>query len=106
MDDFFTPLSKAGIACFMGSTFVGALAYADDVVLLAPFANYWRFAVVTRASSVFRLMLAKQCVCMVAMPNKRRMLLTRLDLCTLRIDEKPIEFVIFALRSFDSIYFK
>jgi len=32
IDDLF----KAGIGCHIGSNFVGALAYADDIVLIAP----------------------------------------------------------------------
>jgi len=29
-------LSAAGVGCYMGSIFVGALAYADDIVLICP----------------------------------------------------------------------
>ena len=36
VDNLFLILSKAGVACFLGPNFVGALAYADDIVLLAP----------------------------------------------------------------------
>jgi len=35
-------LSKAGIGCFVGSHFVGTLAYANDIVLLAPTASALR----------------------------------------------------------------
>jgi len=35
-DGLLNELSTAGIGCFMGSFLVGALAYADDLVLLAP----------------------------------------------------------------------
>src|SRR6266536_2543326 len=35
-------LNKAKIGCFIGSYFVGALAYADDLVLLAPTPNALR----------------------------------------------------------------
>ncbi len=35
-------LSKAGVGCFIESTFVGALAYADDIVLTAPTATAMR----------------------------------------------------------------
>jgi hypothetical protein len=35
-DGLLCKLSKAGIGCFIGNFFVGALAYADDLVLLAP----------------------------------------------------------------------
>ena len=29
-------LSAAGVGCYIGSTFVGALAYAQDIVLICP----------------------------------------------------------------------
>ena len=35
-------LSKAGVGCFIGTTFVGALAYADDIVIIAPTATAMR----------------------------------------------------------------
>jgi len=37
--DFLLLLSKAGVGCYIGSNFVGALAYADDIVLIAPTAT-------------------------------------------------------------------
>lgn len=36
MDDLLVRLSQCGVGCFIGFNFVGALAYADDIVLLAP----------------------------------------------------------------------
>ena len=36
MDDMLVKLSRCGVGCFIGAQFVGALAYADDTVLLAP----------------------------------------------------------------------
>ena len=36
IDGLLVVLSRAGVGCFIGSFFVGALAYADDIVLLAP----------------------------------------------------------------------
>ena len=36
MDDLLLRLSSAGVGCYLGLNFVGALAYADDIVLLAP----------------------------------------------------------------------
>jgi hypothetical protein len=41
-DGLLVTLSKAGVGCFMGSHFVGALAYADDIVFLAPSASALR----------------------------------------------------------------
>jgi len=42
IDELLVALSRAGVGCFMGSNFVGALAYADDIVLLAPSASALR----------------------------------------------------------------
>jgi len=42
VDDFLLILSKAGVGCFIGLHFVGTLAYADDLVLLAPTASAMR----------------------------------------------------------------
>jgi hypothetical protein len=36
IDDLLLLLSKVGVGCYIGSRFTGALAYADDIVLIAP----------------------------------------------------------------------
>ena len=36
LDGLFHRLSESGVGCFIRHVFTGALAYADDVVLLAP----------------------------------------------------------------------
>jgi len=36
IDKLLLQLSKSGLVCFSGQVFLGALAYADDIVLLAP----------------------------------------------------------------------
>ena len=36
IDDLLLRLSSAGVGCYLGLNYVGALAYADDIVLLAP----------------------------------------------------------------------
>lgn len=36
MDSLLVTLSESGLGCYVGSTFVGALGYADDVILLSP----------------------------------------------------------------------
>jgi hypothetical protein len=35
IDDMLLTLSKAGVGCYRGNVFVGALAYADDIVIIA-----------------------------------------------------------------------
>jgi hypothetical protein len=36
IDDLLVKLSLAGVGCYVGLHFAGALLYADDIVLLAP----------------------------------------------------------------------
>ena len=36
IDDLLVRLAQSGVGCFIGFNFVGALAYADDIVLIAP----------------------------------------------------------------------
>jgi len=36
IDNLLLRLSSSGVGCYLGLNFVGALAYADDIVLLAP----------------------------------------------------------------------
>jgi len=42
MDVLLLSLHDAGVGCFIAEFFVGALAYADDIVLLAPTAHAMR----------------------------------------------------------------
>ena len=42
IDDLLLALSNSGVGCNIGSNFVGALAYADDIVLIAPTATAMR----------------------------------------------------------------
>lgn len=34
IDDLLLSLSEAGIGCYIGPNFVGALAYADDIIIV------------------------------------------------------------------------
>jgi Reverse transcriptase (RNA-dependent DNA polymerase) len=36
IDDMLLVLSKTGVGCYIGNVFVAALAYADDIVIIAP----------------------------------------------------------------------
>ena len=36
IDDLLVRLAQSGVGCFIGFNFVGVLAYADDIVLIAP----------------------------------------------------------------------
>ena len=68
--------------------FVGALAYADDIVLLA------------RTPSAMRRMLKicddyanKKSKCLVAVPRKRRSLLSRREICSFTVGGNYVDFV-------------
>jgi Reverse transcriptase (RNA-dependent DNA polymerase) len=39
LDVLLTELRKTGLGCFIGAWFAAALAYADDIILMAPFAR-------------------------------------------------------------------
>ena len=39
IDDLLKSLTEANVGCYIGNCFVGVLAYADDLVLLAPTAT-------------------------------------------------------------------
>ena len=41
-DELLGKLANAGVGCYIGNIFVGALAYADEIVLLAPTARDMR----------------------------------------------------------------
>ena len=42
IDDLLIRLAQCGVGCYIGFSFVGALAYADDIVLIAPSASSMR----------------------------------------------------------------
>jgi len=42
MYDLLLALSNYSVGCYIGNFFVGALAYADDIVLIAPTATAMR----------------------------------------------------------------
>jgi hypothetical protein len=96
LDNLLIALSKAGVGCFIGPTFVGALAYADDIVLIAPTATAMRKLLALCDSYARDYCIsfnAHKTKCMIVTPNKRRSFSSRLDSCGFRIDNKPIEFV-------------
>lgn len=53
-------LQRAGISCHIGQFFVGALAYADDLVLIAPIASAMRqmLAICERYADEFDILIA------------------------------------------------
>jgi len=59
IDDLLLALSNYGVGCYIGNNFVGALFYADDIVLIAPTATAIRklLSICGEYATVFRSML-------------------------------------------------
>jgi len=77
IDGLLVALSRAGVGCFMGSNFVGALGYADDIVLLAPSASALRMMLVicdNYAKDYSISFNASKSKCLVILPANRRCL--------------------------------
>lgn len=96
IDDLLLELSKAGTGCYIGSNFVGALAYADDIVLVAPTATALRklLAICEDYAQEYCISFnAVKTKCLVVIPKSRRFLFEHLDNTVFSIDNKPISFV-------------
>ena len=96
IDGLLVALSKAGVGCFIGDYFVGALAYADDVVLLAPSASALRImlAICDKYANEYCISFnASKSKCLVVLPRKRRFLCDYINNCTFYVSNNPIEYV-------------
>jgi hypothetical protein len=86
-------LSKAGVGCFIGEYFVGALAYADDIVLLAPSASAMRImlAICDEYANEYCISFnANKSKCLVVVPRQRRFLCDYIKKCTFHVGNNPI----------------
>ena len=96
IDGLLTALSKAGVGCFIGENFVGALAYADDIVLLAPSASALRtmLSVCDNYAADYSILFnASKSKCLVILPHNRRFLHDQLRNCTFYVGNNPIDYV-------------
>jgi len=96
LDELLIGLSKAGIGCYIGSNFVGALAYADDLVLVAPSASALRkmLSICDDYAREYSMSFnAQKSKCLVALPRSRHSLAPLLCDCDFRIGETPMEMV-------------
>jgi len=96
IDDLLLLLSKAGVGCYTGSNFVGALAHADDIVLIAPTAITLRkFLIICNVyAREYSISLnAVKSKCLVVVPYRRCALFEELHECMFYIGNKPIEYV-------------
>lgn len=95
IDKLLTRLSQCGTGCYIGLNFVGALAYADDIVLLCPTAAAMRtFLLVCDAfASEFDIKFdALKSKLLVCMPSSRcKQPASYLSSCQFFINDNPIE---------------
>ena len=96
IDTLLIRLSKCGVGCFIGNFFVGALAYADDIVLIAPTPGAMRklLSVCDDFASEFDIVFnASKSKFLVIVPYKKHYLNDILLKCKFSIGGNPVEFV-------------
>ena len=89
-------LSNANVGCFIGTNYVGALAYADDLVLLAPTASALRkmLAICDVYPAEYSMSFnAQKSKCLVTLSNACRYLRPLLQDKVFYVDGKPIDFM-------------
>jgi hypothetical protein len=94
IDDLLLTLSRSRAGCFINNDFVGALAYADDIVLIAPTTSALRKLLSTcgdYASEYCICFNADKSMCLVILPKKRHDLHSCLNECRFTINSQPIE---------------
>jgi hypothetical protein len=93
MDDLLVKLHKSGVGCYIGTAFVGALAYADDIVLLAPSPSAMRklLSVCESYALDFDISFnAGKSNFILVMPNSNQRLRTQMNNCTFSIGGAPV----------------
>ena len=94
VDGLLIVLSDVGVGCFMGDNFVGAVAYVDDIVLLAPSASALRIILPTcdnYASDCFISFNASKSKYLVVLPSSHRFLCNHINNSTFYVGGSPIE---------------
>jgi len=94
IDDLLLALSNSGVGFYIGNNFVGALAYAEDIVLIAPTATAMR-----KLLSICGEYATEYCISfnaskskyLVVLPANRRELNSHLRECCFTVNGKPIE---------------
>jgi len=87
VEDLLLVHSKSGVGSFIGLHFVGALAYADDLVLLAPTASE---DYVRECSIFFNALKSK---CLVALPKNCCITFKKVNDCIFYFDGRMIDLV-------------
>lgn len=87
-------LSNCGVGCYIGSNFVGALAYADDVVLIAPTPSAMRkmLAVCDAFALEYNILFnASKSKYVVVAPRCKRLLYKQMTQCMFYIGGKTVD---------------
>ena len=93
MDELLVKLSQCGVGCFIGTNFVGALAYADDIVLLAPSPSAMRklLAVCESYALDFDILFnASKSNYLVIIPTSKQSLRMQMNNCCFSIGGNPV----------------
>ena len=94
IDDLLLALSKSGVGCFIGKNFVGALAYADDIVLVAPTASALRklLSICGDYASEYCISFnAAKSKCVIVLPKSRRAICNYAKACSFSITNQQID---------------
>jgi hypothetical protein len=94
IDSLLSRLAKSGVGCYVGFMFVGAIAYADDIVLVAPTASAMRKMLVICddfASEFDLLFNAQKSKFLVVVPGSRRNMLNEFNQCIFFVNGRQIE---------------
>ena len=94
IDDLLIKLSLSGVGCFIGFNFVGALAYADDIVLIAPSPSAMRtlLSICDIYAKEYDIVFnAKKSKFLAVVGSKRRSLFKATCNCVFYIGGDPIE---------------
>ena len=94
IDDLLKRLSASGVGCCLGSNFVGALAYADDIVLVTqtPFAMRKILMICDMYASQYNIIFnAQKSKFLVICATCRRSLYASMCKCVFFIGSNPIE---------------
>ena len=94
IDDLLLALSRSGVGCFIGNNFVGALAYADDIVLVAPTASALRklLSICGDYASEYSISFnAVKSKCLIILPKNRRGTCNYVQECRFFINTQQID---------------
>jgi hypothetical protein len=94
IDELLISISKVCVGCYIGGFFVGAFAYTDDVVIVAPSATALRrlLTICDEYAREYSIAFnAAKSNCLIILPSKCRWLQPYVNNCKFFIGNEPIE---------------